>query len=96
MIDNLLYEGRVINKVYIADSFIKRFLGYMFQKKPRQQAIFFKPCNSIHTFFMKFEIDVLFINHHMEVIKTFKGVKPWRVIRPVKGAIAVIEVPSER
>lgn len=96
MIETLIYEDKVIDNVYVADSFMKRFLGYMFQKRPQQPAMIFRPCNSIHTFFMRFNIDVLFVNDYMEVVKIVKGVRPWKVIMPVKGATAVIEVPSKR
>jgi uncharacterized membrane protein (UPF0127 family) len=96
MIDTLVYEDKVIDEVYVADSFIKRFLGYMFQRKPNRQAIVFIRCNSIHTFFMRFNIDVIFINDYMEVVKVVKCVRPWKVIMPVKGATAVIEVPSTK
>ena len=77
--------------VFIADTFYTRFLGYMFRKAPHHPAILIKPCNSIHTFFMNFDIDVLFINKDMEVIKRIDGLRQRKIIMPVKGATAVIE-----
>jgi len=40
---------------------------------------------------MKFNIDVLFVNKDMEVIKKVENLKPGKVIIPVKEAFAVIE-----
>lgn len=77
--------------VFIADTFVNRFLGYMFRERPHKQAIIFKPCSSIHTFFMKFNIDVLFLDKNMEVIKMVKNLKPGKIIMPVIGANAVLE-----
>jgi uncharacterized membrane protein (UPF0127 family) len=83
-----------IKDLYIADSFFKRFMGYMFQKEPKYEAILIKPCNSIHTFFMRFNIDVFFVDEHMQVIKIVKNLSPGKVIFPVKGACAVVEVKA--
>lgn len=84
-------EVLLLNDVYIADTFFKRFLGYMFQKQPEHEAILIKPCNSIHSYFMKFSIDVLFINNNNEIIKKVDGLKPGKVIFKIEGATMVLE-----
>lgn len=91
MVKNLVYNLEIIAEISIADNFIKRFLGYMFRKKPHYEAILIKPCNSIHTFFMRFPIDVLFIDENMEVIKKIDGLKPGKIIMPQKRCKMVIE-----
>ena len=91
MVKNLVFNLEIIAKIFIADSFIKRFLGYMFHKTPHYEAILIKPCNSIHTFFMKFPIDVLFLNENMEVLKKIEGLKPRKIIMPQKKCNMVIE-----
>ncbi|WP_291632494.1 DUF192 domain-containing protein [Clostridium sp.] len=91
MIKVLRYRDEAIIDVFIADSYTKRLLGYMFRKKPHHDAILLKPCNSIHTFSMKFNIDVLFLNEQMKVIKKTENLKPGKVITKVRGAKIVIE-----
>ena len=91
MVKNLVYNLEIIAEVFIADSFTKRFLGFMFRKKPHHEAILIKPCNSIHTFFMKFPIDVLFLNEKMEIVKKIDGLKPGKIIMPQKKCTMVIE-----
>lgn len=91
MTKTLIFKSDVIKNVLMADTFIERFKGYMFRRKPHYEAIIIKPCNSIHTFFMRFPIDVLFINKNMEIIKKIEHLKPGRVILPVKGTRMVIE-----
>lgn len=91
MIKKLLCKSEVIGEVFIADSFMKRFLGYMLQEEPDYESILFQPCNSIHTFFMKFPIDVLFIDENMEVCKKIEDLKPGKIIMPVKKAVMVVE-----
>lgn len=87
----LKYNDETILYVFIADSFTKRLFGYMFRRKPHHDAILLNPCNSIHTFFMKFNIDVLFLNEHMQVIKKIENLRPGQIVTKVKGAKMVIE-----
>jgi uncharacterized membrane protein (UPF0127 family) len=91
MTKTLIFKSDVIKNVLMADTFIERFKGYMFRRKPHYEAIIIKPCNSIHTFFMRFPIDVLFINKNMEIIKKIEYLKPGKIIMPVKGSRMVIE-----
>jgi uncharacterized protein len=37
------------------------------------------PCNAIHTFFMRFTIDVVFADRQGQVLKVCWGLKPWRI-----------------
>lgn len=91
MVKTLFHDSKVIAEVFIADSFRERFLGYMFRKKPHHEAILFNPCNSIHTFFMKFKIDVLFIDENFKVINKIENLEKGKVIMPQKGVTKVIE-----
>ncbi|MCB2294211.1 DUF192 domain-containing protein [Clostridium algoriphilum] len=91
MIKVLKYNSEAIINVFIADSFSKRLFGYMFRKEPHHDAILLKPCDSIHTFFMKFNIDVLFLNEHMQIIKKIESLRPGQVVTKVRGAKIVIE-----
>lgn len=58
-------------------------------------ALVIDPCTSIHMFFMRFPIDVLYLNRDNEVVRAQKGLKPWRV-GPLytRGARFVIELPA--
>jgi uncharacterized protein len=57
-------------------------------------ALLIKPCSSIHTFFMRFPIDVVFLDRDSRVVRTAQHVKPWRILLGAKGAHAVIELPA--
>lgn len=88
---NVTVKSQVIEDALLADTFFTRFAGYMFRRKPHHKAIIIKPCSSIHTFFMKFPIDVLFIDQSNKVIKKLTNLQPRKVIMPVKDAETVIE-----
>ena len=94
MVKTLVYESEIIAQIFIADTFIKRFLGYMFRKEPHHEGILIKPCNSIHTFFMRFPIDVLFIDENMKVVKKIANLETGKIIMPQKKCEMVIEGKS--
>jgi uncharacterized membrane protein (UPF0127 family) len=56
-------------------------------------AMIIAPSNAIHTFFMKFLLDVAFVRRDGFVLKCLSSVEPWRVAAAL-GAYAVIELPA--
>lgn len=73
-------------------SFPSRLIGLMFQRNIKIGR-FFPNCNSIHTFFMREPIDILFVDLKNQVIGGFLALKPWRVSSLKKG-YAVYEFPQ--
>jgi hypothetical protein len=55
-------------------------------------ALVIAPCGGVHTFSMRFAIDVIFAKKDGTVVKTSPGLRPWRVAVAI-GAFAVIEGP---
>lgn len=56
-------------------------------------AMIIAPCNAIHTFFMRFTIDLVFADRHGRVLKLYRSVRPWR-IRISLGAFAALELAA--
>jgi uncharacterized protein len=50
------------------------------------------PCPTIHTFFMKFPIDVLFLDGGLRVRRVIEDMKPWRLSPWVLQAHSVLEL----
>lgn len=50
------------------------------------------PCEAVHTFFMKFAIDVVYLNKDKSVRKAVKAVAPWR-FSACLPAYSVLELP---
>lgn len=61
---------------------------------PPGSALIIDPCSSIHMFFMRFPIDVLYLDRRDRVVRVQSGIKPWHVgpLR-TRGAKYVIELP---
>ncbi len=79
--------------IRVCTSFIDRLMGYMFQKQPRDPALLFSPCNSIHMFGMKFPVDVLFLGESYLIIKRVNNLQPGKIVLPVRGARMALEAP---
>ena len=60
---------------------------------PAGYALVIAPCNAVHTFFMKFPIDVAFVTRDGRVTKLRARVAPWRIVASWR-AYAVIELPA--
>ena len=61
---------------------------------PAGRGLWIEPCNSIHMFFMRFAIDVLFLDREGRVKKVMLRLRPWRISPIVFGARTVVELPA--
>jgi uncharacterized protein len=81
-------------EVPVATSAVSRLLGLALLPCGRAGSGLLIPrCRSVHTFGMRFPIDVLFLDERDRVIELRRSVPPWRLIR-CAGAMAVLELPS--
>jgi len=60
---------------------------------PVGEGLLLRPAPSIHTWFMRFPIDVLFLDADLRVLDVIPELEPWRVAAR-RGARAVLELPS--
>lgn len=60
---------------------------------PPGEALILAPCSSVHTAFMRFPLDLVFLDRAGRVLKTSSGVRPWR-IRAAWRAFAVVELAA--
>ena len=58
------------------------------------EGLWIQPCNSIHTWFMRFPIDAIFFDKTGKVLRVYEHLKPWRMTRIVIGAKGVLELPA--
>jgi len=56
--------------------------------------LFIEPCSSIHTCFMRFPIDVLFLDVANRVLAVYPSLPSWRFTRWVRGAHRVLELDA--
>lgn len=81
--------------IVIADTPFKRLKGLLGKKEFREgHALILKPCNSIHTFFLRFAIDVIFVDKQSKVIEAISCLKPFRLTRIYWLSLLAIELPA--
>lgn len=82
----------LVEKLEIAATFSERFWGLQFRQSLAADAgLLITPCNSIHTCWMRFAIDAIFLDSKGQVL-AIKRVAPWRATLPTRGATCVVEV----
>lgn len=85
----------IADDVKVAQNFFTRSFGLLLRKSlSENEGLIIKPCCSIHTFFMKFSIDVLFVNSKNQIIALYENVKPYRILPIHLSSRYVIEFPS--
>ncbi len=93
MLYNISRNNIVAEKIIIADSFFKRLKGLIGRKSlGKSEALMLMNCKSIHTCFMNFPIDVVFLNMNYEVVQIKEGLQPWKMHGGVKKAYMVVEL----
>ncbi len=87
-------KGTVVaEEVGLARSFWKRFKGLMMRGTlPEGEALLIEPSGSIHTAFMRFPIDVVFLSRERQVMKVVPAIRPWRLA--FSKAHGALELPA--
>lgn len=77
-----------------ARGFLARAIGWLGREKaPRDIALWLEPCCAVHTFGMRFAIDIAFVDQMDRILRIDAAVPPWR-IRWCSKAKAVVELAS--
>lgn len=81
--------------ITVASNFWLRFKGLMLTKPLAVDAALLIPrCSSVHTFFMRFALDLVYLNKQGSVVKLVKNVKPWRMSWGGAGATQTLEMTT--
>ena len=78
-----------------ADTFLTRFLGLMGRGRlPQGQGLLLSPCSSVHMCFMRFSIDVLYLDDEGRILKIVPHLRPWIGLSLCPGARAALELAA--
>lgn len=83
------------SNIKMATSFKDRLVGLMFQDEMKDMdGLLLDPCRSIHNFFVRFPIDVIFISKKNTVVKVLRNFRPWCVSGIYLRATKTLELPA--
>jgi uncharacterized protein len=85
----------VANRVTVASRRLERAVGLLGRTHLEAgEALWITPCHGVHTWFMRFTIDVLAMDANGIVVDVVSSMKPWRMRLPKPGATSVLELPA--
>lgn len=80
----------------LADTLFARVKGLLGTKElAKGSGLILKPCNSIHMFFMRYPIDVIFLDAQNKVVGVASNIRPWRLSRVFWKARLAVELPAD-
>ena len=93
-------DGQVVcEQCHVADSPWPRMRGLLGRRGLESgEGLLLRPTGSVHTFFMRFPIDVVFLSREGEVLKVAQALPPWRTAgaRRAKAALELAADEAER
>lgn len=85
----------VTNTEEIANTILKRLKGLLGRSSlPDQTGMLIYPCNQIHSCFMKFPFDAVFLTRDNRVIYFMEDMKPGKISPLIPKAFSVLELPA--
>ena len=85
----------IADNLEMKDSYLGRLIGLLGKKELKKgQGIILKPCAQIHTCFMRFGIDVVFISEDLKVLKIIKNMGSWHFSPIVLKSLYTLEVAA--
>jgi uncharacterized membrane protein (UPF0127 family) len=86
--------GVVCERCVVAASPLRRLRGLLGRTSlPAGEGILLKPARSVHTFFMRFPIDVVFVDSQLAVLSIAAALPPWRTAAE-RRAFSVLELAA--
>jgi uncharacterized membrane protein (UPF0127 family) len=91
---NVTQQRTLASMLMVADSFFRSLIGLMGMRGLEEgHGLWIVPCQSVHTLWMRFPIDVIFLDEHRKVIHLAENLRPFRISKHLSKARSVIELP---
>jgi uncharacterized protein len=87
-------DGRFVCRAGVASSFTSRLRGLMLTASLKPgTGLLFPRTSSVHTHFMRYSIDVVFLDAERRVVAIRHMLRPWR-FASARGAASALELPG--
>ncbi len=95
IVTNKTMGSIIASKAGLAQSLMERMKGLIGKNRLNPgEGLIIKPCSAIHTFGMRFPIDVVFFDRANRIVSTIHGMKPYRMSMWYPRAVGVLELPT--
>jgi hypothetical protein len=95
---NRTRQAYLATDLSVADTHWSRFCGLMLKDASnfqKGQGLWIVPSRGVHTFAMRFPIDVIYLDKAKRVVHLEPGLKPWRMAAVKLQAASVLELPGD-
>lgn len=83
------------DNITVAKDIFSRFKGLLgTDELSPGRGIWLTPCNAVHTFGMRYAIDVLFLDRSLRIVHQVKKLQPNRITRIILKAHSIVELPA--
>ncbi len=94
-VENATRGTALATRARIADTFWARLKGLIGKRDlARGEGLVIVPCKGVHMWFMRFPIDVVYVDKEGKVIDVDENLPPWAVGRPRPSSHFVVELPA--
>ncbi|NID13996.1 DUF192 domain-containing protein [Luteibacter yeojuensis] len=84
----------IVPRVWRASAWWDRARGLLGRRALGEgEGLLLEPCGSVHTFWMRYPIDLVFLDAQDRLLRTCASVPPWRA-RAARGASKTLELPA--
>ena len=93
---NRTRQAYLATNLRVADTHWSRFRGLMATdaaRFPQGSGLWIVPCRGVHSFGMRFAIDVVYLNSEQKVVYLQENLRPWRMAPVRFSASSVVELP---
>lgn len=82
-------------RVVLANTFFTRLRGLIGRRRlAPAEALWLRPCNGVHTWWMHYAIDVIFLDRELRIVKLVENLRPFRLTAPHRAARSVLEMSA--
>ncbi len=89
-------SGDLVARAPVARSMWSRTRGLIGRPLAEGEGLLLPSCSSVHTHFMSYPIDVVYLSSDETIVKIVSRLRPWRFSGTLRGAKHVLELPAGR
>ncbi|HNG31872.1 MAG TPA: DUF192 domain-containing protein [Blastocatellia bacterium] len=79
----------------LANTFLSRLRGLIGRRRlAPAEALWLRPCNGVHTWWMHYAIDVIFLDRELRIVKLVENMRPFLLTAPHRAARSVLEMSA--
>ena len=83
------------SQVRVADRWWPRLRGMIGHPEPDEgEGLLIRPCQGVHMQWMRYALDIVFLDDEGRVVALYHGLRPWRFSRTHKDAACALELPE--